>query len=430
MAIIVQKYGGTSVGSVERIYNVARRVAAAVDAGHSVAVVVSAMGDTTDELVALARSVTACPSEREMAVLLSTGEQVTVALLAMALENLGCGAVSFTGPQAGVVTDGSKLNSRITAFTAVRVKQAMAQGKVAVVAGFQGADKDGEINTLGRGGSDTTAVALAAALQAHSCEIYTDVDGVYTVDPRIVPDARKMNEITYDEMLELASLGAKVLHPRAVECGKEHGVVIHVRSSFHYEPGTLVKEEIDLETGTVIRGIACDAGQAKIAVVGVPDKPGVAARIFTAIGKANVNVDLIVQSIRREGENDILFTVCADELAKTLAILEPVVKEVGAKELFHQSKVAKISVVGSGMVHSTGVAAGMFQAMASEGINIEIISTSEIKITCLIAEDRVEDAAKAIHKYFNLSEVQLYPENSSDAAEVVGRNNQVCRGIQ
>jgi aspartate kinase len=430
MAMIVQKYGGTSVGSVERIYNVARRVAAAVDAGHSIAVVVSAMGDMTDELVALARSVAACPSEREMAVLLSTGEQVTIALLAMALENLGCPAVSFTGPQAGVVTDGSKLNSRITAFTAVRVKKALAQGKVVVVAGFQGADKDGEINTLGRGGSDTTAVALAAALQARSCEIYTDVDGVFTCDPRIVPDARKMNEITYDEMLELASLGAKVLHPRAVECGKEHGVVIHVRSSFHYGPGTLVKEEIDLETGTVIRGIACDAGQAKIAVVGVPDKPGVAARIFTAIGKANVNVDLIVQSIRREGENDILFTVCADELAKTLAILEPVVREVGAKELFHQSSVAKISVVGSGMVHSTGVAAGMFQAMADEGINIEIISTSEIKITCLIAEDRVEDAARAIHKYFNLSEVPLYPENSSDSTEVAGRNNQVCRGIQ
>ncbi|MBS4032073.1 MAG: aspartate kinase [Clostridiales bacterium] len=430
MAIIVQKYGGTSVGSVERIYNVAHRVAAAVDAGHSIAVVVSAMGDTTDELVSLARSVAACPSEREMAVLLSTGEQVTIALLAMALENLGCNAASFTGPQAGVVTDGSKLNSRITAFSAVRVKKALAEGKVAVVAGFQGADKDGEINTLGRGGSDTTAVALAAALQAHSCEIYTDVDGVFTCDPRIVPDARKMNEITYDEMLELASLGAKVLHPRAVECGKGHGVVIHVRSSFHYEPGTLVKEEIDLETGTVIRGIACDKGQAKIAVVGVPDKPGVAARIFTAIGKANVNVDLIVQSIRREGENDILFTVCADELPKTLTVLEPLVKDVGAKELFHQNSVAKISVVGSGMVNSTGVAAGMFQAMAAENINIEIISTSEIKITCLIAEDRVEDAARAIHKYFNLSDVPLYPENSSETTEVTGRNNQVCRGIQ
>ncbi len=430
MAIIVQKYGGTSVGNVERIYNVARRVAASVDEGHNVAVVVSAMGDTTDELVALAKSVTAFPSEREMAVLLSTGEQVTVALLAMALQSLGYEASSFTGPQAGVLTDGSKLNSRIAAFDAVKVKETLALGKVAVVAGFQGADKDGEINTLGRGGSDTTAVALAAALQAHSCEIYTDVDGVYTCDPRVVRDARKLDEITYDEMLELASLGAKVLHPRAVECGKEHGVVIHVRSSFHYEPGTLVKEEIDMEKGTVIRGIACDAGQSKIAVVGVPDKPGIAARIFSAIANACISVDLIVQSIRREGENDILFTVCADDLPKTLAVLEPLVEEVGAKELFHQNSVAKVSIVGSGMAHSAGVAAGMFQAMAAEGINIEIISTSEIKITCLISEDRIDDAARAIHRHFKLADVTLCPEDGSDESEISGRNNRVCRGIQ
>lgn len=404
MALIVQKYGGTSVGSVERIMNVARRISQAVEAGHKVAVVVSAMGHTTDELVSLAKDITNRPPEREMAMLLSTGEQVSIALLAMALNESGCPAVSFTGPQAGVLTDGNPLNARIREFSAVRVWQALDEGKVAVVAGFQGADAHGEINTLGRGGSDTTAVALAAALKANACEIYTDVDGVFTIDPRVVPSARKLHEITYDEMLELASLGAKVLHPRAVECGKEHGVTIHVRSSFHYEPGTLVKEETDMETGTVIRGIALDEEQAKIAVVGVPDKPGMAARIFSTVARCGINVDLIVQSIRREGENDILFTVHADDLDKTLRCLDPVIREIGAKEICHQCNVAKVSVVGAGMIHHTGVAAGMFQALAQEGINIEIISTSEIKISCLIEKSRLYDAARAIHSYFHLSE--------------------------
>lgn len=403
MALIVQKYGGTSVATVERIYNIAHRIASAVEGGHSVAVVVSAMGHSTDELVALACSVSPRPPEREVAMLLSTGEQVTAALLVMALVNTGCEAVSFTGPQAGIVTDGSPLNSRIVSFTATRVKQALAEGRVAVVAGFQGADKNGEINTLGRGGSDTTAVALAAALGADTCEIYTDVDGVFTVDPRLVPEAKKLDEITYDEMLELASVGAKVLHPRAVECGKEYGVMIHVRSSFHYDPGTLVKEAADMETGTVIRGVACDTDQVKIAVVGVPDKPGMAARIFSAIAGAGVNVDLIVQSIRRNGENDILFTVNSDDLNKALDILRPVSAEVGAKEVFHQTGVAKISIVGAGMVHNSGVAAAMFEALAAEGINIEIISTSEIRISCLISGERTEDAVRAIHKYFHLS---------------------------
>lgn len=430
MAIIVQKYGGTSVCSVERIFNVARRVAQAVEAGHSVAVVVSAMGHTTDELVSLAKSVSARPPEREMAMLLSTGEQVSIALLAMALNELGCPAVSFTGPQAGVVTDGIPLGSRIKEFNANRVRSTLEAGRVAVVAGFQGADRQGEINTLGRGGSDTTAVALAAAIGANACEIYTDVDGVFTADPRIVPEARKLHEITYDEMLELASLGAKVLHPRAVECGKEHKVVIHVRSSFHYEPGTLVKEETDMETGTIISGIACDEDQGKIAVVGVPDKPGIAAQIFSAIGQAAINVDLIVQSIRREGENDILFTVHGDDLDKTLATLEPLVVKIGAKELYHQRDVAKISVVGAGMVHHTGVAAGMFRALANEGINIEIISTSEIKISCLIEKSRVNDAVRAIHQHFQLEVAGNYPEKSNSAAGITGRNNQVCRGIQ
>lgn len=430
MALIVQKYGGTSVGSIERIFNVARRVAHTVDAGHGVAVVLSAMGHTTDELVNLAGGITPRPSEREMAMLLSTGEQVSISLLTMALETLGYPAVSFTGPQAGVVTDGSPLNSRILEFNAHRVCQAIEAGKVAVVAGFQGADKNGEINTLGRGGSDTTAVALAAALKANACEIFTDVDGVYTVDPRIVPEARKLHEITYDEMLELASLGAKVLHPRAVECGKEHGVVIHVRSSFHFEPGTLVKEETDMERGTVISGIACDEDQAKIALMGVPDKPGIAALIFATIGQAGISVDLIVQSIRREGENDILFTVHADDLDKTLAVLTPLVEEIGAKELYHQRDVAKISVVGAGMIHHTGVAAGMFQALAAADINIEIISTSEIKISCLIEKSRIHEAANAIHQHFNLSAEEEVPEKSNFTIGFTGRNNPVCRGIQ
>lgn len=408
MAVIVQKYGGTSVGSVERIFNVARRVMQTVEAGHRVAVVVSAMGHTTDELVALAKDISERPSEREMAMLLSTGEQVTIALLAMALEKLGCPAVSFTGPQAGVVTDGVPLNSRIRQFNAVRVMDALAAGRVAVVAGFQGTDINGEINTLGRGGSDTTAVALAAAIAADTCEIYTDVDGVFTADPRVVTDARKLQEITYDEMLELASLGAKVLHPRAVECGKENRVVIHVRSSFHGEPGTLVKEETEMEKGTVISGIAWDEDQAKIAVVGVPDKPGIAAQIFGDIAEAGISVDLIVQSIRREGENDILFTIHADDLEKTLDVLNPLVVAIGAKELYYQRDVAKISVVGAGMAHHTGVAAGMFRALASAGINIEIISTSEIKISCLIEKSRIQDAARTIHQFFNLGEANEF----------------------
>jgi aspartate kinase len=430
MAIIVQKYGGTSVGSVERILHVARRVMRSVEAGHSVAVVVSAMGHTTDELVKLARDITLRPPEREMAMLLATGEQVSVSLLAMALQTMGTPAVSFTGPQAGVVTDGNPLNARIKEFNVFRVREALENGKVAVVAGFQGLDSEGEINTLGRGGSDTTAVALAAALGADSCEIYTDVDGVFTIDPRIVPEARKLDEITYDEMLELASLGAKVLHPRAVEYGKQHGVVIHVRSGFHHERGTLVKEEIDMEKSTVISGIACDEDQAKIAVVGVPDKPGMAAKLFSAIGQAAINVDLIVQSIRREGENDILFTVSGDDLDKALTVLEPLVEEIGARELCHQGDVAKISVVGAGMIAHTGVAAGMFTALANAGINIEIISTSEIKISCLIEQSRIADAAQAIHEYFNLGADSGVPKKSKNAGCFTGRNNQVCRGIQ
>lgn len=402
MARIVQKYGGTSVSDIEKIFNVAKRVANTRARGIQVAVVVSAMGDTTDELLELAGRIAARPPERETALLLSTGELVSAALLSMALREIGCDTAAFSGPQAGVLTDGRYLNARILEFNAGRVKEALESGKVAVVAGFQGADARGDINTLGRGGSDTTAVALAAALDAEVCEIYTDVDGVFTVDPQLVPKARKLQEITYDELLELASLGAKVLHPRAVECGKEHGVVIHVRSSFHEETGTIVKKAASLEKGTVISGIACDKDQVKIAVIGVPDRPGIAARIFSALAKEGINVDLIVQSIRRNGENDILFTVKEEDCGKALFVLEPLVAEIGAKELLHKHDVAKISIVGAGMIHSSGVAAGMFEALAGAGINIEIISTSEIKISCLIAADRLQEAAEAIHNYFGL----------------------------
>ena len=334
--------------------------------------------------------------------LLSTGEQVSIALLAMALTALGYEAVSFTGPQAGVKTKGDHLEARIIAFEAERVKAALAAGKIAVVAGFQGARPDGEICTLGRGGSDTTAVALAAALGAETCEIYTDVDGIFTVDPRLVDNASKIAQITYDEMLELASLGAKVLHPRAVECAKEHGVLLHVRSSFHEKPGTIVEEVAGMEKEAVVRGIACDEDQVKIALRGVPDKPGVAARIFTAIGEAGINVDLIVQSLRRNGENDILFTISEEDFAEAIAILTPLTAEIGAKELLHEHNLAKISVIGAGMIHQAGVAAKMFDALAKAGINIEIISTSEIKISCLIDADRIQDAARAIHDYFQL----------------------------
>ncbi|HAA38102.1 MAG TPA: aspartate kinase [Firmicutes bacterium] len=410
MAWIVQKYGGTSVGSAEKIINVARRIVRTVSKGHSVAVVVSAMGDTTDALTALAKQIMPQPDERELARLLATGEQVSSALLTMALHALGQAAVSFTGAEAGVLTDGVPLNARICDFKADAVRQALEAGKVAVVAGFQGVDRCGEINTLGRGGSDTTAVALAAALGADSCEIYTDVDGIYTIDPRLVPAARKLTAITYDEMLELASLGAKVLHPRAVECGKEHGVVIHVRSSFHDEEGTLVKEDVGLEKGTVINGIACDENQVKFAVLGVPDRPGVAAKIFSAVAQAGINVDLIVQSISRAGENDILFTVAEDDFEKARSVLQPLIEEIGASTLRYQHNVAKISVVGAGMIHHTGVAAGMFQALADAGINIEIISTSEIKISCLIAAEHLQEAAQAIHSYFNLQESCACPQ--------------------
>ncbi|HZK24559.1 MAG TPA: aspartate kinase [Oscillospiraceae bacterium] len=404
MVWIVQKYGGTSVGSAEKILNVARKIVRTVAAGHGVAVVVSAMGDTTDDLTALAKQISKQPSERELARLLVTGEQVSSTLLTMALHSLGQAAVSLTGAEAGVLTKGNPLNARICDFKADAVRKALAAGEVAVVAGFQGIDASGEVNTLGRGGSDTTAVALAAAIGAESCEIYTDVDGIYTIDPRLVPTARKLTAITYDEMLELASLGAKVLHPRAVECGKEHHVVIHVRSSFHDQVGTLVKGDIGLEKGTVINGIACDENQVKFAVMGVPDRPGIAARIFNAVAQAGLNVDLIVQSIPREGENDILFTLAGDDFEQAHTILQPLVEEVGARALRYQRNVAKISVVGAGMIHHTGVAAGMFQALAEAGINIEIISTSEIKISCLIAADRLHEAAQAIHSYFNLQE--------------------------
>lgn len=403
MSIIVQKFGGTSMGDVERIKNVARKVADTYRKGLRVVVVVSAMGHTTDHLLKLAGQLNSDSPKREVSQLLSTGEQVSMSLLTMALQGIGVPAVSLTGAQAGIYTEDGPMDARIIDIDTRRIKMSLAAGNVVVVAGFQGVNDQGDITTLGRGGSDTTAVALAAALEANLCEIYTDVDGVYTTDPRLVPKAKKLDSISYDEMLELAVLGAQVLHPRAVECAKEYNIDLHVRSSFTEAPGTIIMEEDKMEKGTVVRGIACDRNQVKVAILEVPDKPGMAAMIFKALAEAEINVDLIVQSVHKNGVNDILFTVSTADGQKAYGILEPICRKIGAKQVVCQMEVAKVSVVGIGMTDKPGVAANMFQALAAKGINIEIISTSEIRISCLIAEDRLEDAVTSLHDIFNLA---------------------------
>ncbi|PKM83521.1 MAG: aspartate kinase [Firmicutes bacterium HGW-Firmicutes-13] len=406
MSLIVQKYGGTSVADVDLIRKAAQRAARVHREGNQVVVVVSAMGKTTDKLLEILYSLTREPSERELDVLLSTGEQVSISLLAAALHTMGVGAVSLTGSQAGIITDSNHCRARILDIKKERIESELKAGKVVIVAGFQGADFKGEITTLGRGGSDTTAVALAAVLNADVCEIYTDVNGVYTIDPNMVPEARKLPFISYDEMLEMANMGAKVMHPRAVEFGKKYKVKIHVRSSFNEEAGTIIREVTSVEEKYIVSGIACDVNLAKIAIIGVPDKPGIAARIFTSIADEGINVDLIVQSIRKDGENDILFTVNKDELSKVLSILERVLGQIGSKEIYYDEDVAKISIIGAGMANSPGVAANMFKALAEQDINIEIISTSEIKVSCLIRRDKINQAAEAVHKAFHLKEVK------------------------
>jgi aspartate kinase len=403
MALIVQKYGGTSVGNTDRIKNVAARVAKYRAQGDQVVVVVSAMSGVTDGLIKLAKDIAPLPSEREMDMLLATGEQQTIALTAIALHSLGISAVSLTGAQAGIVTDGVHTKAKIHNITPKQVHEQLDAGNVVIVAGFQGETKDGQITTLGRGGSDLTAIALAAALKADLCQIYTDVDGVYTADPRIVPGAKKLAEISYDEMLELASLGAKVMQSRSVEFAKKFGVVFEVRSSLNDNPGTIVKEETKSMEDVVIRGVSLDKNQAKVTLVAVPDRPGVAARIFKAIGDANVNVDMIVQNISHgagKPATDLSFTVDKPDLLKARKVIEGLKGEIGYKEVIANEGIGKLSIVGVGMKSHSGVAGKMFETLAKEGVNIDMISTSEIKISVVIDLAKGEAAMKAIHAAF------------------------------
>lgn len=403
MGILVQKFGGSSVANPERIKRVAQRVVEAKEKGDDVVVVVSAMGDTTDELLDLARQITDRPPHREMDMLLSTGEQVSIALLAMAIHELGKPVVSLTGAQGGIVTDNTHTKARIQRINTDRVRRELAGGKIVIVAGFQGITEGYDITTLGRGGSDTTAVALAAALGARECEIYTDVDGVFTADPRVVPDARKLADISYGEMLEMASLGALVLQPRSVEFGAQYGVPIHVRSSFNRNEGTLVREERVVEKDMIVVGVAHDVNVAKVAILDVPDRPGVAAKIFSALAAEAINVDMIVQTAKEQHTTDMLFSVSRGDLQRTEEIVRAVAAELGAKSVLVDDGVAKVSIIGAGMVSNPGVAARMFEALAKKEINIQVISTSEIKVSCLVREDAIEEAVRAVHDAFGLA---------------------------
>jgi aspartate kinase len=404
MALWVQKYGGSSVADVECIKRVASRVLESRELGHDIVVVVSAMGKTTDNLVSLAKAVHARPDDRELDMLLSSGEQISVAVLAMALHAMGVGAVSMTGPQAGISTDAAHTRAKITGIRPDRIRDHLAQGKVVIVAGFQGLTPEQNIATLGRGGSDTSAVALAAALQADKCQIFTDVDGVYTADPRVVKNARKLDEIAYDEMLELASLGAKVLQSRSVEFAKNFQVRLEVLSSFTKEPGTVVKEEVRSMEDIVVRGVAADKKQAKVTLQGVPDKPGVAAAIFKHLAGEEINVDMIVQNVSEQGHTDISFTVPRDDLDRTRDAVEAIRGETEFAAAAFDESMAKISVVGVGMKSHSGVAYRIFDALAAESINIEMISTSEIKVSLVIEEQDADRAARLLHDAFELGQ--------------------------
>lgn len=403
MALIVQKFGGTSVGNTERIKNVASRVAKYRAQGDQVVVVVSAMSGVTDNLIKLAKEIMPLPNEREMDMLLATGEQTTIALTAIALHAMGIEAVSLTGAQAGIVTDGVHTKAKIQNITPKQVHELLDSGQVVIVAGFQGMTPTGQITTLGRGGSDLTAIALAAALGADLCQIYTDVDGVYTADPRIVPSARKLAEISYDEMLELASLGAKVMQSRSVEFAKKFGVVFEVRSSLNENPGTIVKEETASMEDVVIRGVSLDKNQAKITIVGVPDQPGVAARVFNALADKAINVDMIVQNISHGSgvpATDISFTIDKPDLLKASKVIESLKADVGYRDMVRNEQIGKLSIVGVGMRSHSGVAAKMFETLAKESVNIDMISTSEIKISVVIDLAKGEPAMRAVHKAF------------------------------
>ena len=402
MALIVQKYGGTSVGSEELIKKVAEKVKKTRDDGNSVVVVLSAMAGETDRLVDLAYSMNPAPTEREVDVILSTGEQVTVALLSIALNSMGCPARSFTGPQVKISTDSAFTRARIKDIDRKKIEKELKKGNVIVITGFQGADEDGNITTLGRGGSDTSAVALSAALNADVCEIYTDVEGVYTTDPNISPKARKLDKISYDEMLEMASLGAKVLQIRSVEFAKKYNVPLLVRSTFKDVPGTyVIEEDKDMER-VVVSGIAYNVDECKLTLKGVPDKPGIAAEIFGTISDANINVDMIIQNISEDNIADITFTVPKNDLKKSKEILNELMKKLGAERIVVNEDIAKVSIIGVGMRSHAGVASQMFKALASENINILMISTSEIKVSCAIERKYTELAVRVLHKAFGL----------------------------
>ncbi|HKX62790.1 MAG TPA: aspartate kinase [Verrucomicrobiae bacterium] len=402
MALIVQKYGGTSVGNTDRIKNVAARVAAYRAKGDQVVVVVSAMSGVTDNLIKMATAIMPLPTERELDMLLATGEQTTIALTAMALHAIDVPAASLTGAQAGIVTDGVHTKAKIANISPREIHKLLDAGNVVIVAGFQGQTSEGQITTLGRGGSDLTAIALASALKADLCQIYTDVDGVYTADPRLVPAARKLSEISYDEMLELAGLGAKVMQSRSVEFAKKFGVVFEVRSSLNDNPGTIVKEETANMESVVIRGVALDKNQAKVTLAHVPDQPGAAARIFKAVGEAAINVDMIVQTASHGASHatDISFTVDKADLLKARKVLENIQPAAGFKEVISSENIGKLSIVGVGMRSHTGVAARMFEALAEAGVNIDMISTSEIKISVVIDLSKGDAAIQAVHSVF------------------------------
>ncbi len=402
MALIVQKYGGSSVADAEKIKNVARRIIETHKAGNKVVVVVSAMGDTTDDLIKLAYQINEFPDKRELDMLLSTGEVVASTLLTMALQGMGHAAISLTGSQAGIRTDNSHSSARITNIEPARIVKELEKGNIVIVAGFQGMTEDFDITTLGRGGSDTTAVALAAALKAARCERYTDVDGIYTTDPRLLKEARKLADISYEEMLEMVTYGFKAIHPRAVELGELYNVPILVASSFNNNPGTLIHKEVSMEIRNKVRGIAHDLDVATITVVGVPDHPGIAASIFMPLAEAGISIDTIVQNASVKKITDLTFTVAQSQLGAAMAVVEPIARSIGAQKCIGDPKWGKVSIIGTGMQNAPGYAARMFDTLSKENINIQLITTSEIRITCIIEEARVKDAVRALHRAFEL----------------------------
>jgi aspartate kinase len=402
MSLIVQKYGGTSVANAERIKNVARRIAAVKDRGDQVIVVVSAMGDTTDDLIKLAQQLSSSPDAREMDMLMSTGEIISCTLLAIALKDIGYDAISLSAAQAGIKTDSAYNHARITSIDPTRMIEELKDGKILIVAGFQGITDDMDMTTLGRGGSDTTAVALAAKMGAKVCERYTDTEGVFTADPRMVPEARRLPEIGFEEMLELATYGSKVIHPRAVELGEVFNIPILVASSFSDKPGTLIHGGPFMEIRNKVRSIAHDLDVAKITIVGVPDKPGIAASIFEPLAKAGVSVDTIVQNASINNITDLTFTVARSQISKAMEVIEPIAKDIGAREYVADSKLGKVSIIGTGMQNTPGFAARMFRTLSEKGINIQLITTSEIRITCIMEESRVREAVRALHQAFEL----------------------------